>query len=328
MSWTVDTRTASPCSATACASVSPTCATSGSVKVTQGTTSSSHAVPDHGARPAKALPAAIRPCSSPTCVNCSRLVQSPAAHTVGPACSLSSVTTRPLSSCTPAVSSPSPSVAGLRPTATSRCEPATLVPSARCSTGPAEARTTWAPVRRETPSRSSTAVTAACASGSSRPRIVGAPSTTVTRDPSRRNAWASSTPIGPPPSTSRCSGSSRSENTVRLSRYGSSASPSAGGTSARDPVATTSRSKVVRRPSTSTLSGPVTTAQPVSRSMPCVFSSSGDSSCSTSATTRATRSMTARKSTRTSAVKPYASPERAACTRRAVSSSALLGTQP
>jgi hypothetical protein len=38
--------------------------------------------------------------------------------------------------------------------------------------------------------------------------------------------------------------------------------------------------------------------------------------------------MTAGKSTSTVAEKPYAGPERAACTRRAVSSSALLGTQP
>ena len=134
--------------------------------------------------------------------------------------------------------------------------------------------------------------------------------------------------MGPPPSTTRCSGCSRRSNTVRLSRWPSPSSPSTGGTLAREPVATTSRSKVTVRPSTSTVVGPVTTAQPCSRSMPSLASSSGDSSSATSVTTRATRSMTARKSTRTSAVKPYASPERAAWTRRAVSSRALLGTQP
>jgi len=47
-----------------------------------------------------------------------------------------------------------------------------------------------------------------------------------------------------------------------------------------------------------------------------------------SAMTRRTRCMTAGKSTVTGAEKPYAAPSRAPAIRRAVSSSALLGTQP
>ncbi len=113
-----------------------------------------------------------------------------------------------------------------------------------------------------------------------------------------------------------------------LSRYGTSARPSIGGTVARDPVATRKRPLVSVRPSTDTLVGEVNVAQPVSRSMPSRASSSGDSSRSTSAMTACTRSMTRGKSTWTSARKPYDGPLRAACTRRAVSSKALLGTQP
>ncbi|CAN5248190.1 hypothetical protein BH24ACT10_BH24ACT10_02660 [soil metagenome] len=123
------------------------------MNVTHGMTLSSHAVPDHGSSPAKAFLAASRPCSSPTWVNCSRLVQSPAAQTVGAARSFASVTTRPFSRRTPALSMPRPSVAGLRPTATSRCEPATLVPSDRCSTGPGSAATNCAPVPSAAPPR-------------------------------------------------------------------------------------------------------------------------------------------------------------------------------
>ncbi len=57
---------------------------------------------------------------------------------------------------TPATFKSMPSVAGLRPTATSRREPVTVWPSARRSVGPSVTFCTAAPARASTPDRSST----------------------------------------------------------------------------------------------------------------------------------------------------------------------------
>ena len=51
-------------------------------------------------------------------------------------------------------------------------------------------------------------------SGSSLMRIVGAISSTVTREPSRAKIWANSVPMGPPPRITIDSGSSFSSKTV------------------------------------------------------------------------------------------------------------------
>ncbi len=67
------------------------------------------------------------------------------------------------------------------------------------------------------PSAASSAVSRPASSGSSRGNS-GPASITVTAAPSRRWAWASSMPIGPPPITTRCSGKTRLAKTVSLVR--------------------------------------------------------------------------------------------------------------
>src|SRR3954454_12919657 len=52
---------------------------------------------------------------------------------------------------------------------------------------------------------------------------------TVTRTPNRAKTWASSQPIGPPPSTTSEPGSSVTCTASRLVQYGVPASPSTGG---------------------------------------------------------------------------------------------------
>ena len=77
-------------------------------------------------------------------------------------------------------------------------------------------------------------------------------STTVTREPRRAKACASSRPIGPPPRTIRRSGSRRWEKTVSLVHTGRSASPSTGGSTGLDPVAMIQAFAETGRPSTAT----------------------------------------------------------------------------
>jgi len=59
--------------------------------------------------------------------------------------------------------------------------------------------------------------------------------TIVTRTPNRENTWASSQPIGPPPSTTSEPGSSVTRTASRFVQYGVPASPSIGGTAGRVP---------------------------------------------------------------------------------------------
>ena len=81
-------------------------------------------------------------------------------------------------------------------------------------------------------------------SGSSRASGCAA-SSTVTAAPSRRNACASSRPIGPAPITTRCSGRVVRSNTVSLVRCGVSASPGIGGSAGDEPVAITKRRALI-----------------------------------------------------------------------------------
>src|SRR5438034_3470783 len=67
-------------------------------------------------------------------------------------------------------------------------------------------------------------------SGSSRMRMRGSISTCVTRDPNLAKHWASSQPIGPPPSTTSRGGSALKVHTVSEVRQPASASPGIGGT--------------------------------------------------------------------------------------------------
>jgi hypothetical protein len=64
------------------------------------------------------------------------------------------------------------------------------------------------PVRISMPSSSSAAVNSSVAVASERGEIRSACWTSTTRDPKRENIWANSSPTGPPPTTSRDSGSS------------------------------------------------------------------------------------------------------------------------
>ena len=133
---------------------------------------------------------------------------------------------------------------GRRPAATSRCEPGDPLAVGELHRDARRRR-----ARRE---RSRPAGAARClrrraarrggstSSGSSRGSS-GPRSSTVTRAPSRRCACAISMPIGPPPITIRCSGSTRLAKTVSLVRYGSRSSPGIGGTAGREPVAITNR---------------------------------------------------------------------------------------
>ena len=79
----------------------------------------------------------------------------------------------------------------------------------------------------------------ALVSGSSGPMIRSATSIRVTSTPKRAKVWASSQPIGPPPMTTRLSGSSVRRTTSRLVQNGVSASPSIGRTPGRVPVLST-----------------------------------------------------------------------------------------
>ena len=85
----------------------------------------------------------------------------------------------------------------------------------------------------------------AAASSSSRGRI-GPRCTTVTSAPSRRCAWASSMPTGPPPSTRRCPGVSSRSKIVSLVRNGRRSRP--GGERAAPPGAGAGRQHDPARP--------------------------------------------------------------------------------
>ena len=126
---------------------------------------------------------------------------------------------------TPSVSSPKPATFARRPSATSRRSNANSTSPPTCShtsTDPSPRASilcaVW-PVAMRMPSWRKADATAADASASSRGSRRGAISTTVTWLPNRANACASSQPIGPPPSTTRRRGSSRSAQRLSLVRY-------------------------------------------------------------------------------------------------------------
>src|SRR4051794_38536764 len=122
---------------------------------------------------------------------------------------MSSSTAIGLSSPSPTVSRPIPVVRGRRPSAASTSSASKEAPSSSSIvTGPAADRETLVAARPSlisTPHFSRDSRTWAPANGSSRsirsPRL-----TSVTFDPSRANAWESSTPTTPPPRTASRSG--------------------------------------------------------------------------------------------------------------------------
>src|SRR6266478_5492218 len=120
---------------------------------------------------------------------------------------------------------------------------------------PFAARTALNSKCRRTPSRSNWRRSTSPASGSSFGNRLFLEWTRSTSLPSRRNAWANSLPIGPPPNTTSLRGSSVSEKTVSLVKYSPSRSPSMVGATGREPVAITALLKPSSRPSTATAFG-------------------------------------------------------------------------
>ena len=103
---------------------------------------------------------------------------------------------------------------------------------------------TETPVSTTVPSPVIASETAAAAWGSSRGSTRGAPSTTVTCEPRRVNAWPSSQPMLPPPRTTSREGSTSRSHTVSLVRCGTWSSPVIPGTAGAAPVAITACRKV------------------------------------------------------------------------------------
>ena len=135
-----------------------------------------------------------------------------------------------------------PDSRGARPTASSRCVPATRAPSS--STAHAGRRAAASAVQRSTrATRAPFADLDAVARGARargprpapRPRapaMRGAASSTVTRQPRRAWACAISSPIGPPPRTSRWPGGSSRSKSVSLVSQGTPSRPGRSGTTA------------------------------------------------------------------------------------------------
>ena len=140
--------------------------------------------------------------------------------------------------------------------------------------------------------------------------------------------------MGPPPSTTRCSGRSVSENTVSLVSGCASASPSIGGNAARPPVATHALANfsVTTEPSsavTSTAWGPTNRAAPRNTSTPLSRSPAAESTGLMAARTSRIRPMAAPKSTDTSPlVTPSAGEPLAATAACPLAMTAFDGTQP
>src|SRR5215218_2546872 len=140
---------------------------------------------------------------------------------------------------TPISSRPRPVVWGTWPMVSSTWLPSTVRPSSRWTTPRSPTRSTLAALARFTvsrPRRSNTSSMTRAASSSWVGRIRSRLQMKVTWAPKRRNAVAYSAPVAPAPTTTRCSGTSRSLYTSWLDRM---TSPSAGAVSMRrgsDPV--------------------------------------------------------------------------------------------
>ncbi len=161
---------------------------------------------------------------------------------------------------------------GRRPAATSSRSATTGSPAPRDT---AKRWPSWwtesmvTPVRTSMPSSPNTSASNAPASGSSGPIRWGATSSTVTSAPKRRNTWASSTPMAPPPRTTSEAGTSSVSMASRLVQYGVPASPATGGIQARVPMLrTTPRSASMIVSPTATRFGPSSRPQPRTRRPP------------------------------------------------------------
>src|SRR5688572_7630300 len=237
------------------------------------------------------------------------------------------------SSSIPARSHARSSVFGLRPTATSRCEPVSRSPPSRLSSMPPSMCLTPAArvsSRSELPSARNTSSSDADTSTSCVASRCSARSTIVTSAPKRRNACPNSQPMKPPPSTSRCAGTSRTFITLSLSSHDTSASPGMRGMTARVPTLMTMVAAVCCSPSTSIVRSPAKRPCPFSSFRPApAFVSRRSTLCRHCSTFASLRRTTASMSTRTSGTcTPSLPAVRATCAARALATIVFVGVQP
>ena len=180
-----------------------------------------------------------------------------------------------------------------------------------------------------TPSRSRRWVSRSVSSGSSCAMSRSSTSTTVTSAPSRRKAWASSTPIGPPPMTTSDAGIVSRSNASACVKKPASSRPGIGGIAARVPVAMTNLRARKRRPPTSTSCGDTKRADPSTTSTPMARKRSGSSCGSIRARTSRTLASTSAPLTSGATVRrPKAPASRNRFATRAEPMRALDGTHP
>jgi hypothetical protein len=270
----------------AASAVRPTDATSGSVKVTWGTTSwSAEATCLPQARSSTGRPAARAAIAPPAArgwflpwwVSRARWFTAPAAY------SQSKPVSRRVSSTwsqspgpSPIVSSPRSRVRGTRPVATSTCSAVTALPSESSSAASPsrDAAVTSTPVRMSTPAASRAARTASPANGSMPWRIPSPRTSRVTRVPKLAYAVAISHPTTPPPRMARLAGAAVALVASRLVQGAMPASPGMSGTIGSLPVLiatawrAVSSEDVPSGASTRTVRSPAMRPRPRTRSMP------------------------------------------------------------
>jgi hypothetical protein len=162
-------------------------------------------------------------------------------------------------------------VFGRRPVATSSSSTVIVsAPTCSCTASPAAAtESSAASSRTSTPSVRSAAATRSPANGSSAASNAGPRCSSVTAEPSRRKAWASSQPTTPPPSTPSRRGISLVDVASREDQVRTVSSPGTGGRTGRLPVhSATARRAVSCSPSTVTVRVPVSRARPRRTVMP------------------------------------------------------------
>ena len=238
-----------------------------------------------------------------------------------------SISTVSDSGSSPTVSRPTSARLGLRPAATSSSSASSTCPPPTCTwnTPSCSTRSISTPARTSIPSSRRTVVITSAASGSSLAAIRSASSSRVTCAPYRRNTCASSSPLGPPPTTISRSGTSVTCMVSRLVQYGVASSPAIGGRSGSVPVLSSTpreaRSTVVS-PSFSTRTTPGPSSRPWPRTIRTPACSSGSTCCPSVQSWLASRiraatsdqsghtrdSPASRSARRTSAIGPRAGP--------------------
>ena len=158
------------------------------------------------------------------------------------------------------------------------------------------AASTWVPTRTSTPSAARASATRAEAAGSSVRRRRAAASTRVTRVPRRANAWASSQPTAPPPTTASRSGRRWRAKTVSLVSTPAASIPGTGASEATEPVARITWRAASTAPSTRTRPGATSSAWPRRTCTPARSRAASSSVAETRSTAPRTAAMAARKS--------------------------------